>query len=353
MLNRHVARVLTTLGAIACLAATATAQCPPATPGGVAASNGTQCNGVFIDWNAVSGATSYEVWRSTSSGSNGSHLADTVLTQYTDLTALPGVHYWYRIRAFRLACLPPNNISGYSSANEGWRGDTPGTPTNVEASDGTYCLGVEVTWDAVPGTPTYQIFRNDVNNFGSANQIGTSAAPLFMDLNTIQGFTFYYWVRAVTLCGTGGQSAPDTGFFGILTPTNLQAEDGGCAPLGITVTWQGTGIMPVRVYRNTTSSFPSSTAVGLSTLGSWIDVTVEPYQTYYYWIRTETLCGSSSAVGPDTGYEGSMPLLPGNVAANAGPVCGAITISWEAAWAMPAATGHSVLRAQINQYANA
>ncbi len=349
MLTLHPIRVLVAAGALACLAAPAAAQCPPATTSGVAASNGTQCNGVLIDWNSVTGATSYEVWRSTSSGSNGNHLVDVPApaTQFTDLTALPGQHYWYRIRAFRLACLPPNNLGPFSAANEGWRGDTPGTPQSVEASDGVACAFVEVTWDAIPGSPTYQVYRSTSTSSASAILVGAAPASGFQDQTALPGVEYHYWVKASTLCGTSGFSNGDSGFTGVPTPFNLEAAPD-CG--GVDLFWNVLGTPLVQIYRSDSDQLSGASLVGTTVALLWIDVTAEPWTTYYYWIRSQSPCGTSAYVGPVSAEAYAIPERPENVEAVAGTACNTIELSWDA---VTGANSYLVLHSVSNNILNA
>ena len=343
----NVTRIVPLIAA-AWLAAPAVAQCPPGTPGGVGATNGSQCNGVLIDWNSVSGATSYEIFRSTSQGTTGIHLADALPTSntYLDITALPGVHYWYRVRAFRLACLPPNNVGPFGGPNEGWRGSTPGAPPNVQASDGSLCNGVEITWQGV-GAPTYQIYRNENNSWGSAYQVGVIAGTSFTDLSAVSGFTHYYWVVAQAACGTSDPGGPDTGFTGVPTPTDLELSGPDCYIPGfsLTVSWSGVSAATlVKVYRNTTNNYNTSSLVGATNLGSWVDVSAGPQTTYYYWVKAESVCGSSPAVGPESWFTTSVLGAPENLAAAIGPECHSVTLSWDEATGSPAEDGYRLFR---------
>lgn len=70
------------------------------------------------------------------------------------------------------------------------------TPTNVQASDGTYCDEVRVTWNAVSGATSYSIWRSLTNNPAGAAQIGSSATTAYTDATTSDNVTYYYWVKA-------------------------------------------------------------------------------------------------------------------------------------------------------------
>jgi hypothetical protein len=72
---------------------------PPATPTGLAAAAGQ--NQIGLTWNAVSGATSYNVYRSTAPGGEGVIPFKTGLTtsSYTDPGLVTGVTYYYMVSA--------------------------------------------------------------------------------------------------------------------------------------------------------------------------------------------------------------------------------------------------------------
>lgn len=74
----------------------------PAAPTNLVASDGPTC--VLLTWNAVSGAQSYTVYRSTTGapGSFTSLASGITSTSYSDCTALPNVTYYYLVRAVSL-----------------------------------------------------------------------------------------------------------------------------------------------------------------------------------------------------------------------------------------------------------
>ncbi len=89
---------------------------PPEPPRAVAASDGDYANRVMVTWNAVEGATRYEVYRSTSSVIAGDLLdGDVSTTQFDDFTPDAGITYWYSIRACNSA-----GCSTYSTPDSGY-----------------------------------------------------------------------------------------------------------------------------------------------------------------------------------------------------------------------------------------
>jgi hypothetical protein len=89
-------------------------------PTNVAASDGAFTDRVAVTWNAAIGATSYEVWRNTKSGTKGAvKLGEVTATAFNDTTGTAGKTYWYFVRAKNAV-----STSAYSSGNSGYRAAT-------------------------------------------------------------------------------------------------------------------------------------------------------------------------------------------------------------------------------------
>jgi len=91
---------------------------PPPAPTNVSASNGTYVDKVQVTWTASPGATSYTVYRSTSSGklARKTTLGTTSNTTYDDPTALVGKTYYYWVKATNAY-----GTSGFSAPDAGYR----------------------------------------------------------------------------------------------------------------------------------------------------------------------------------------------------------------------------------------
>ena len=116
----------------------------------------------------------------------------------------------------------------------------------------------------------------------------------------MQGTTYYYWVRAATDVNGSNLSAfssSNSGFAAIptaTTPTNVAASDGTFTDK-VQVTWSGTVGNYFRVYRNTTNSSGTATALGTwQTATSYDDLTAVVDVTYYYWVRAATNASGSN-----------------------------------------------------------
>ena len=66
-----------------------------------------------LTWNEVEGATTYVVYRSTSSSKNFKKIGESETTSYTDTTAKKGTTYYYRVVAVA------NGMTGAQSSSTG------------------------------------------------------------------------------------------------------------------------------------------------------------------------------------------------------------------------------------------
>jgi beta-glucanase (GH16 family) len=125
---------------------------PP--PGGIEAAIGTNTSPVEVNWNAITGATSYEVWRNTTSNTATATelVTSTANTSYTDNSATRGVDYYYWIVARNSA-----QTSGFSLAVI-----TKFTPTVTTASPPSL-IGYDGT--------------TDVTNWATTTVTGVSGQP--------------------------------------------------------------------------------------------------------------------------------------------------------------------------------
>jgi len=137
---------------------------PPLPPSNVQASDGTYDDKVRITWNSVAEATSYEIYRATSSGGNKSKLGEVSGTSFDDTSASPGTTYYYWAKS----CNGFGCSTEYSSYNTGWRalacfilsrshtgsGSNPvATPTNSSGcSSGLYYEGESISLAASPSS---------------------------------------------------------------------------------------------------------------------------------------------------------------------------------------------------------
>ncbi|MEE4376017.1 MAG: hypothetical protein V2J55_00695 [Candidatus Competibacteraceae bacterium] len=191
----------------------------PTAPTNVNASDGTFPDQINVTWSAVTNATSYEVYRSTSSSDNGSLRSTVNSTSFEDTSVSPGITYWYRVKACNSA-----GCSEFSSANNGFvqlEVTMPGIPTGVSASDGTFEDRVNISWNEVSEATFYEVARSDLGAT-TGTIIGSSSTTSFNDTTVSPDSPHEYRVRACNDAGCSEFSDPDQGFRAAMMVQEIQ-----------------------------------------------------------------------------------------------------------------------------------
>ena len=153
----------------------------------------------LVQWNKVSGAGYYEVWRWCEEDETDQCIRRTAGLTWTDTTAELGKTYWYYLRAYS----PDWNFttdtgSYYSAWGYSMRWDVLDTPEITEVYSpeaGKAVLG----WTKVSGADQYEIYRStDGENYSIVRR---TAALTWTD-TTVQSGRVYYKIRAVVNVGS-------------------------------------------------------------------------------------------------------------------------------------------------------
>ncbi len=303
---------------------------PPVAPTGVLATDGTYTDRVRITWNAVSGATTYSVFRATSTGGTKTTLATSLTsTSFDDTSAVAGTTYYYWVRASS-----SSGSSDFSSYNTGYRAVAPPVaPTGVSASDGSYTDRVRITWNAVSGATTYSVFRA-TSTGGTKTTLATSlTSTSFDDTSAVAGATYYYWVRASSSSGSSDFSSYNTGYRAVAppaAPTGVSATDGTYTDR-VRITWNAVSGATYSVFRATSTSGSKTTLATSLTSTSFDDTSAVAGTTYYYWVKALNSSGSSDFSSYNTGYRAvAPPAAPTGVSATDGTYTDRVRITWNA-----------------------
>jgi kexin len=166
-------------------------------PGGVSALAGDSQN--QISWTAVSGATSYNIYWSTSSAvSKASAKIASVSSPYSQTGLTNGTRYYYVVTAVGAA--------GESAESSSASAMPLGAPTNVSvtARDGNNIIG----WTAAPGASSYNIYWSTSPSVNKANgtKIALANNPQ-THTGLANGSNYYYIVTAVDSGSESAESA--------------------------------------------------------------------------------------------------------------------------------------------------
>jgi fibronectin type 3 domain-containing protein len=300
-------------------------------PVNLQASDGTYTDKVLLTWDAVSGATTYDVYRATSSGDTKTLLGSPISPTFDDTSATPGVTYYYWVKT----CVDAN-CSDFSLPDAGWRNLS--APLNLQASDGFYTDKVLLTWTASEGATTYNIYR--ATTWGGAKTLlGSPSSTTYDDTSATPGVTYYYWVKACKDTSCSAFSTPNTGWRKLSAPLNLQASDGTTTDK-VSLTWTASsGATSYNVYR-ATSWGGAKTLLGSPNSTTFDDITATPGVTYYYWVKACLGTHCSAYTTPNTGWR--MLSAPLNLQASDGTATDKVSLTWTSS---SGATSYNVYRA--------
>ena len=157
---------------------------------------------VSLSWTGSSGATSYSVKRSTSSGAE-TQIAAPTSTTYTDTGLSNGTKYFYEVAAGNSG--GESNNSAQVSATPTAPETAPATPTGLQATAGN--TQVSLSWNASAGAASYDVKRSTTSGGPYNTALGSPATTNFTDTSVSNGTSYYYVVSAVNTAGQSGNSA--------------------------------------------------------------------------------------------------------------------------------------------------
>ncbi len=269
-------------------------------------------NSVSLSWNAVSGATRYNIYRD-------DVLLDVSSTPtYVDTAVDIGVTYSYEITGISGTTESAHSlpINGYARI---------AAPTGLVASPGN--LSVDLSWDADPAADSYQVFRN-------GSLIADVVDPTYLDSNVSNGTMYSYTVRTVIGTVTSQASAtavamPDSLILAVVT--NIVATPGNAQ---VTLTWDAVAQADhYQVLRN-------GTVISLPYATTFTDTGLINGVTYVYTLKAVNGTHSSliSASVSATPFTGAV-ATPVGLTAVAGDA--QVALTWNA---VNGATGYRISR---------
>jgi len=301
-------------------------------PQNVVASDGTSSTAVNISWGAVPGATSYLVYRRTSSGTLtqiGSVGGTVTSFAYTGATALT-------IYSFGVKAVIGTSTGALSAEDPGWK--NIGAPA-ITASDGTYLDRVQLSWTAAAGVSAHRVYRWTSSTSPVLLASLGSTTSSYADTTAVAGTTYTYAIRTVHSLGESVFGTSDTGYRAWTTPQSVVASDGSSSS-GVIVTWQAVpNAGSYRIYRRTSSGTASQIGTVTGSILTYTDTAASALVTYYYSVRAVVGSTVSSASLEDTGWKNALPVT--GVLASDGTYSTYVRVTWSA---HGSATGYKVFR---------
>jgi RHS repeat-associated protein len=261
----------------------------------------TQINLTWVDNSA--NEANFTVERSTSTGSGFGVISSIVAANtvsYSDNTALPGVKYFYRVRA-------TNNSGTGNSANSAEASAVTNlvAPTSLTATTAS-TTQINLTWaDNSINETGYQIERSTSMGAGFAWVFTTAANAVSYSDNAVPfpGVTYFYRVRATnsTLAIFSAYTAEANATTNLVVPTALAATP--ASSTQVNLEWADNSAIETgfSIERATVSGGPyTNVATTLANVTSYSDMNLSVATQYYYRIKAINASGTS-AFTPDSG----------------------------------------------------
>lgn len=282
----------------------------PAAPTAVNAVGG--ANQATITWPAVSGAASYNVYWSTTTGvttTSGTKVAG-ASSPYVKTGLSAGTTYHFIVTA--------NNSVGESAASTQVTATTnaappavPATPTGITATGGAN--QVSLSCSAVPGATSYNIYWATTSGVTTSGTKITTATTTYVQTGLAASTTYYYIVTAVNAAGQSGASAQ------VSAATNAPVVTIPAVPAGVTaggganqvtISWAAvSGATSYNIYYATTSGVTKTSGAKITNASSpYVQTGLAAGTTYYYIVTAVNSAGEGSASAQASGATNAPPV---------------------------------------------
>jgi fibronectin type 3 domain-containing protein len=264
----------------------------PSRPGSINYPSSSSTGTFSVSWDAVSGATSYELERSTSSSFSPTIQVYSGSSASFGQTGLESGTYYYRARAVNSCGAGTWRTGAAVMVTTCTVPSTPGSITYPSSSStGTF----SVSWDAVSGATSYVLERSTSSTFSPTTQIYSGSSASFSQSGLGSG-TYYYRVRAVNSCAAGTWR---TGAAVTVTTCTVPSRPGSISyPSSsstgtFSVSWDAvSGATSYVLERSTSSTFSPTTQIYSGSSASFSQTGLGA-GTYSYRVRAVNSCGQS------------------------------------------------------------
>ena len=240
-------------------------------PSGLASS--AAAGSVSLTWTNLSGATSYNIYRGTSSGTHTSLATSVTGTNYLDTTvATNGTQYFYTITA--------NNGSESAKSNE--TTILPLPSFNITSITPINSSSIQIIWPTVAGASSYDI-KYGTTSGSYMTTLSNQTSPKTLS-GLSPGSTYYIIITANNSIGAGtssdsNENSASTAFG---APSGLSAT---ASPASVNLQWSSvSGASSYKILRGTTSGSEVQIATGIST-NTYTDSPVSNGTTYFYTVQ--------------------------------------------------------------------
>jgi fibronectin type 3 domain-containing protein len=240
---------------------------------------------IQITWNSVSGASSYTVYRSGSSGGTYTSVGTSSTSLYTNTGLIGGSTFYYKISA--------NGANGEGAQSAAYAYATTlrsVAPTGVSATS-LSASSIQIAWNSVNGASSYTVYRSGSSG-GTYTSVGTSSTSSYTNTGLNAGTIYYYKVSAHSTDGESYQSSSVSAITMPTVPTGVRTYTGSSS---IDIYWYDvTGASYYKVYRaiSATGNYQLVNTIS-SSLISYSDTGLSANTMYYYKVSAVNAGGES------------------------------------------------------------
>lgn len=217
---------------------------------------------ITLNWVPVSGATSYSLYRTTTSGSAYALVYSGDAASYTDTDLVTGTTYYYVVTY--------TDDLGTSVNSRELKVSTVAVtvpaPSQISVEN-SYANAIQLHWNSVVGADSFNLYRSGSPD-GTYTLVTNTTGDTYTDTGLTAGTTYYYELSSVNAAGESSRSAPfqaatDSGTSTIITNKTtwydvdgnpINAGSGDIIQVGDTYYWYGSsssGPFDVNVYSST------------------------------------------------------------------------------------------------------
>lgn len=232
-------------------------------------------SGTEVNWDKVSGAQRYRIYRKTA-GDAWSSIGTATTNSFTDATAKKGTQYTYTVRCISLQ--EGTLLSGYDEAGKSFTALASPKISSVSPTED----GVQIKWGSVAQAEKYRVYRK---TSGGWVTLTTTTSTSFVDKTVKSGYKYYYTVRCVNEkenVYTSGYNTAGNSITFIAAPriTSISATSS-----GIKLQWgKVNGAARYKVFRKAPNA-TSWTALGVTAYTNFTDVQAKKGTKYTYTVR--------------------------------------------------------------------
>jgi autotransporter-associated beta strand protein len=311
----------------------------PVQPSNTVAYAGNNCS--LVCWRPVPGAMSYNLLRSTTSGSNYVSLATGITgpvsgsgwnnATFLDTNTVNGTAYYYVVRSVNPAGTSTNSNEATATPSGSVSTSAPAAPTGLSIGSAVH-QSVTLNWSTSAGANFYTVYRSTLinNGGGASNTLSTIVlannvtSTTYTDTTPTDGSIYSYAVAANSAGGTSSYSVPAAAVPLPTPPASAPSSlTGHFSTTNIVLNWSGvSGAVGYIISRATSVGGPYTFLMSVTEL-NYTDKGINTNTTYFYQVVAMNAAGVSS---PASVTVFAVPPPPLGLSAVAGD--SQIVLSW-------------------------